>query len=495
MDLSEAEKAQFTNVFESPDIAVRETAKIFVYENDSLGCIRSTIYYEELVKGIFVNLKITKTRNYFRNKEILVITDRGDTTFSFTGDFIRGDNPLSKSEHTLRYGSKIEVIGKMALVGPIYYIVEKSISNSDQWTPILCKFSPYYGNLYYEPSKFQLFIEEEIFKESSEDTQFRLIVTTVNYTLIKQWAQVLLSFKVKPMDKLTLFENFVNKNKPTAEGGIKKLSLNDYNVDLNIPISNTTNRDAVGVTIGNENYKNELIPKVEYATNDASIMKEHLIKTLGYREENIIYVSNASQAEFNSIFGTDKDHHGKLYSWIRPSVSDVFIYYSGHGAPNIETRKGYFVPVDCDPTLVALNGYSLDTFYTNLSKIPYKSLTVVIDACFSGTSEGGSLLQNISPVFASINNPAMVKKNTVIFTSAKGNQVSSWYPAMKHSLFTYYFLKGLHGMADKNKDKRLMVSELGKYLMENIPYAARRLNNREQTPQIIGDIERVIVRY
>ena len=285
----------------------------------------------------------------------------------------------------------------------------------------------------------------------------------------------------------------ININLESGAGSQQK--IDEYDVDVNIPRSGTKNRNAIAVVIGNQKYRKKEVPNVEYAVRDANVIKKHLINTLGYQEGNIIFVTNASQADFNSIFGTEKNYRGKLYNWVKSEKSDVFIYYSGHGAPNIETRKGYFVPVDCDPTLVALNGYSLDTFYTNLSKIPYKSLTVVIDACFSGTSEGGSLLQNISPVFASINNPAMVKKNTVIFTSAKGNQVSSWYPAMKHSLFTYYFLKGLHGMADKNKDKRLMVSELGKYLMENIPYAARRLNNREQTPQIIGDIERVIVRY
>ncbi|PIX92787.1 MAG: hypothetical protein COZ25_14010, partial [Ignavibacteria bacterium CG_4_10_14_3_um_filter_37_18] len=154
-----------------------------------------------------------------------------------------------------------------------------------------------------------------------------------------------------------------------------------------------------------------------------------------------------------------------------------------------------FVPVDCDPSTVALNGYSLNTLYGNLSKIKYKSLTVVIDACFSGSSDKGMLIKNVSPVFITVENPIQMKGNTVIFSSAGGEQVSSWYPEKRHSLYTYYFLKAIQGEADANKDKQLTVGEMKLYLDENVPYMARRLNNREQTPQVIGDENRVIVKY
>lgn len=124
-----------------------------------------------------------------------------------------------------------------------------------------------------------------------------------------------------------------------------------------------------------------------------------------------------------------------------------------------------------------------------------KSIMIVIDACFSGSSEKGMLLKNISPVFITIENPVTIKENTTIFTSASGDQVSSWYPEMKHSLFTYYFLKALQGKGDLDKDNKLTIGEIKNYINENVPYMARRLNSREQTPQVIGDENKVLIKY
>ena len=266
-------------------------------------------------------------------------------------------------------------------------------------------------------------------------------------------------------------------------------------VDSNIPKTIMSNKDAVAVVIGNRNYEKNYVPTVEFADRDAKIFKQYLVNTFGYREGNIIYVPDASQSDFNSIFGTKGNYKGKLYNYIKSGESDIFIYYSGHGAPDFNSKQGYFVPVDCDPSLVALNGYSLDTFYNNLSKLNYNSLTVVIDACFSGLSEKGMLISDISPVFIDVKNPVIAGKNTTVFTSATGEQVSSWYRNKKHSLFTYYFLKALNGEADKNGDKKLTLGEIRDYIDDNVPYMARRLNNREQTPQFIGDESKIIVEY
>ncbi|MEN7548344.1 caspase family protein [Rapidithrix thailandica] len=266
-------------------------------------------------------------------------------------------------------------------------------------------------------------------------------------------------------------------------------------VDRNIPRTGRQNPDAVAVVIGNRDYKNSDVPTVDYAIQDAQVMKKYLVEALGFDENNILYLPNASQADFNSTFGKKDNHKARLFNLVKSGKSDVFIFYSGHGAPDPESKEGFFVPVDCDPSLVAFNGYSIQTFYENLAQIPYRSLTIVIDACFSGSSEKGMLLKNISPVF--INTETRIKNapNSMVFTSALGDQVSSWYPEKKHSLFTYFFLKGLQGMADSNRDKQLTLAELRQYLLEQVPYMARRLNNRTQTPEVHGEGQRVVLTY
>ena len=54
----------------------------------------------------------------------------------------------------------------------------------------------------------------------------------------------------------------------------------------------------------------------------------------------------------------------------------------------------------------------------------------------------------------------------------------------------------MQGDGDLNKDKKLTFSEIESYIADNVPYMARRLNNREQTPQLITkDKNRVLIAY
>jgi hypothetical protein len=77
--------------------------------------------------------------------------------------------------------------------------------------------------------------------------------------------------------------------------------------------------------------------------------------------------------------------------------------------------------------------------------------------------------------------------------------VANWYPAKKHGLFTYFFLKGLKGDADLNSDRRVTVREMKQYLIDQndgVPYWSGRVHQRTQTPQVVSqNPDRVLVRY
>ncbi len=283
----------------------------------------------------------------------------------------------------------------------------------------------------------------------------------------------------------------------------EKITIEDKpdisDIDINIPQARKTNPDAVAVVIGNCNYSNYHtdVPDVDFAINDAESVKNYLINTLGYQEGNILYHTDARFTDFRGIFGTESQPEGKLSYTIKPGVSDVFIYYNGHGAPDVKDESGYLVPVDCQPMDVSLNGYPLDLFYENISQLDAKSLTIVIDACFSGGSASGKMLiGSASPLGIRIKNPALAVQNSSIFNSSSGEEISSWYPEKKHSLFTYFFLKGIQGSADKNGDKLISSGELNRYVSDKtngVPYWARRLfNGRRQTPVFYGDDETII---
>ena len=267
--------------------------------------------------------------------------------------------------------------------------------------------------------------------------------------------------------------------------GINTLSVD---VEKNIPKTGMENHDGIAVVIGNREYIGD-VPDVDFAVRDAQFVKEYLMKTMGYREGNIFYYTNATLSNIIVAFN-------QLKNAVKPGKSDVFVYYSGHGAPDPESKQGYFVPVDANPNFIKESGYPVDDLYELLDKTNAKSTTVVIDACFSGSSDQGPILKDISPVFIEVDETFLGSKNSAVFTSATGEQVSSWYRDKSHSLFTYYFLKGLQGDADSNSDGKLILSEIKDYIDDKVPYQARRINNREQEPQLMTDDDsRVLIIY
>ncbi len=280
--------------------------------------------------------------------------------------------------------------------------------------------------------------------------------------------------------------------KPAAEIARETAGSGDVDLERDMPDPGRKNPNAVAAVIGITHYKNPDIPSVSYATAGADLVKEYFEKSFGVDKRRVIFASdeNASLADFRKIFGE------QLRNYIVPGKSDVYIYYQGHGVPDPETKEAYFVPWDCDPSYARSTGYPLKEFYANLAKLPARSITVILDACFSGSSAGGSLLKNISPLYIQVKNPVVALNNAMVFTSSTGDQVSCWFPEKKQSLFTYYFLKGLTGAADADKNGAITADEMEKYLTENVPTEARYLNNREQTPQLMAkDPNAVLLKY
>lgn len=267
-------------------------------------------------------------------------------------------------------------------------------------------------------------------------------------------------------------------------------------VDTQIPETSVNRPDDIAVVIGNKAYQHSDIPNVDFAARDAQTMKQYLVRTLGFRAENIIYVENASGSAMDRIFGTSADPQGQLYDWVKPGESSVFVYYSGHGAPSPESGNAYFIPSDTNPNYLSQNGYLVNQLYENLAMLPAESVTVVLEACFSGVSESGAVVPDISPGVLSVENPVMAMENGLAFTAGAADQVSTWYNEQKHGLFTYYFLNGLRGEADANGDRAVTAKEMESYLSEQVPYRAQRVHSRNQTPQVVGqDLDRVLVRY
>ena len=265
-------------------------------------------------------------------------------------------------------------------------------------------------------------------------------------------------------------------------------------IDQSIPKTRMNNPHAVALVIGNRDYKKT--DRVKYAINDALSMKRYLIELMGYSEAQVFLIKNASKGDFETYLGTSDNYRGKLFTHVKPThppVSDVFIYYSGHGAVGVQSKKGFLVPVDIDPQYAELGGYSTEVMYKNLAKVTARSRTIILDCCFSGA-------KRVSPMKQHWQLDRITLPNGVLMTSSKGSQYSSWYAQKQHGLFTYFFLKGIHSKAaDINNDNQISMQELFWYVSDRangVPYYSMKLNNVEQTPTISGkSLGRVLVSF
>lgn len=269
-------------------------------------------------------------------------------------------------------------------------------------------------------------------------------------------------------------------------GSQKIMDAPSLNIDIeqNIPVLQKASQKRFGVIFGIENYKN--VSKVRFAARDAEYMKQYFIKVLGIPAENIYVRINedASLSEMKTVF----EPKGWLERNAAGKDNEIFVYYSGHGAPDPAGKKAFLIPYDGNPNYASISGYDLETLYANLQKLGSKHVTVFLDSCFSGANrENEIILADARPIFV---NPQMPKTaaNLSIFAASGGSQISSSYSEMQHGLFSYFLMKGLRGDADANKDKKISNKELQDYLASNVRRIAARLG-REQDPSLSSQNE------
>ncbi|MEL7048171.1 MAG: caspase family protein [Pseudomonadota bacterium] len=171
----------------------------------------------------------------------------------------------------------------------------------------------------------------------------------------------------------------------------------------------------------------------------------------------------------------------------------MFVFYSGHGAPDTQSNTPYLMPVDSHPDTIQLNGYPLSQMYKNLESLEVKSALVFLDACFSGGSAGGMLTKSASPVAVTAKMPVIkTSQKLTVLAAAEGDQLASWNEKKGFGMFTGSLVEGLKGSADKDGDKKITAGELHSFVHNRVRRSARREFGRIQTPVLMGQADYVV---
>ncbi|MFN8926165.1 MAG: caspase family protein, partial [Rhodospirillales bacterium] len=251
------------------------------------------------------------------------------------------------------------------------------------------------------------------------------------------------------------------------------------------------NPDAVAVIVGNRAYTDRDVPLVDYAHNDARAIERYVVDVLGFDRRNVVVVLDANRTALERALGNERGAGSEMRRLLRPDgTSDLFVYYSGHGMPSRDGSKAILLPVDVAPASAEIDGLPLDVVRRHLETLPARSVTLVIDACFSGQSHKGALERGVSvPYRAATLPPASPRVTELLATDAE--QVASWDEERRHGLFTEHFLRAVYGEADKPEyggrgDGSIRLGAVKRYLDREMTYAAQRTWLRRQTAVVRG---------
>jgi len=141
--------------------------------------------------------------------------------------------------------------------------------------------------------------------------------------------------------------------------------------------------NGIAVVIGIEKYDHFVT--APYAENDASLLQNYFKNALGIEKVYTYKSKDVSGFFFDNIFDPS---FGELQKVIKKGETDLFVFYSGHGIPSKDGNVVFLLPSDGRIEAIERQGYDLNKLYANLHKIGAKSVTIFMDACFSGASRG-----------------------------------------------------------------------------------------------------------
>ncbi len=430
--------------FDNKDIDTREALKLVPYKND----FSSTLYLESngrIGKGGPDTPRLLVSLRYdpkFKQDDFIGVTSMFLPFLAFVPDYGKEvfsvDYLLRDAEGNIIYSKKLQGTAEGNSVG--YYVARVNAATE---------------------------LKQKLAKYVAENAA-RLILNDLNEN-----AATIAAKANAPRQTYATTMTTKEKAAPPIQAAVKS------DVDV-LPVAATQNNtNAYAVVVGIEQYRQKL-PTADFATHDAETVTEYLTKSLGYPEENVVTLINdrAALGDFVKYFE----------KWLPNNVepgATVFVYYSGHGAPNPKTGDAYLVPYDGDPAFIDETGYSLKRMYAALGKLPAKSIVVALDSCFSGAGGRSVIAKGARSITMNLKETTLPSNNMTVLAASSGDQMSSTYDEKGHGLFTYFFLKGIKNEDVVATDGSLRLDDLFAYLGPQVERVARKQFNNEQTPQLI----------
>lgn len=247
----------------------------------------------------------------------------------------------------------------------------------------------------------------------------------------------------------------------------------ESDVDRDIPVTTRKSDNLFALIIANENYQKA--SSVFGALHDGSTMRDYCVKTLGIPESQAILVNNATGNQLRDAMET-------LRRRVKGAGKDaeVIFYYAGHGLPDDATKEAYMMPVDANPLTISTL-IPMKSIYKELAALDAASVSVFIDACFSGAGRDGNLINEDERGVVMKAQEVRPEGNMYVLSAASAQQTAMPYKEKHHGLFTYFLLKKL-----QESKGNATLKEISDYVIKNVSttsYSNPSIG-KEQTPTV-----------
>ena len=270
---------------------------------------------------------------------------------------------------------------------------------------------------------------------------------------------------------------------------IDVVAYNSQNLVASLPASLSISIDSVTkqrppnlyvLAIGVDKYRDKSIPGLAFAVADArSVASAFRLPAIsnGIYDRVVVPLPLSDEgASLQKIQGA----FAKLRELVLPQ--DVFVLYlSGHGF-NYDGQY-YFMPYDADNSGdEALRSTSITErqFQEWLSTIMALRSVVILDTCESGSITEGSNSFRGGQIVASEKLSRSMGRSVFAATTDIGVAKEGYNG---HGFFTYVLLDAF-AFGDEDRDGKLQVGELGRYLASNVPRLSEKLHSVRQQPQV-----------
>lgn len=233
----------------------------------------------------------------------------------------------------------------------------------------------------------------------------------------------------------------------------------------------------VGVADYSDTRNKEGCRDLSFSDDDAKIMYEFLRGPQGGALPDAqIRMLIDSDATYDKILAACDE----LFSQAAPQDLILF-YFSGHGG----------VEKFC--------GHDQNISHASLKKIIAKSPALkrlcIADACHSGSWNSNNQISEKTQLSDAEMQQLYYQQlgrtgdGLALFMSSSMEETSLELPGLGHGLFTHFYIEGLKGEADKNKDKIITIDELYQFVYSSVSKKASHMGS-SQTPQINGAFDK-----